>query len=429
MVKVQSWGRLDAHEHQLVPLPPGPPGPWAAQASGTFIGMGRSYGDICLNPGQALWQTTALDHFQAFDPSTGLLQCEAGTLLRDIQMRFLPQGWMLPVTPGTQFVTVGGAVANDVHGKNHHAMGSFGDHVASVELWRTSGEVVHCSPIAAPELFRATIGGFGMTGLIRSATLQLRRVPGPWLHTNTVVYRNLSEFFELADASERDWEYTVSWVDCIGGKDVRGIFMRGNHAAHEQAEPPPKHRNMPLTPPISLVNSLSLRAFNLAYYHWHSLQAGTRYAHYQPFFYPLDAITHWNRMYGPKGFFQHQCVLPRQQGKAAIDAMVHEIKKSGQGSFLAVLKTFGDRQAPGMMSFAMPGVTLALDFPNRGTSTLDLLARLNAIVAEAKGRIYLAKDACMPRTLFEQGYPELPTFLKHRDPGVSSALSRRLIGS
>jgi len=429
MVKVSSWGRLSAAEHDVLALQPGHTPAWRPSAPGIFMGMGRSYGDVCLNPGGALWQTTGLNHYLAFDPQTGILHCESGTLLRDIQLTFVPQGWMLPVTPGTQFVTVGGAIANDVHGKNHHVMGSFGDHVVSLELARSNGEVLHCSPQTNADMLEATIGGFGMTGLIKSAAIRLRPVQGPWLSTESMPYRSLSEFFELADSSEKDWEYTVSWIDCIGGQGVRGIFMRGNHAAHQQAAPPPHARSMPMTPPISMVNALSLRAFNLAYFNWHSLQAGAHIEHYQKFFYPLDSINHWNRMYGPQGFYQHQCVLPRDLGPDALNTMVDAIKRSGEGSFLAVLKTFGQRKAPGLMSFAMPGVTLALDFPNRGPRTLQLLARLNDIVAEAKGRIYVAKDACMPRALFEQGYPQLPAFLAYRDPGVSSALSRRLIGT
>jgi FAD/FMN-containing dehydrogenase len=392
--------------------------------------MGRSYGDVCLNPEGTLWVTTGLDHFIAFDDSTGRLVCEAGALLRDIQRLVIPRGWILPVTPGTQLVTVGGAIANDVHGKNHHVLGSFGDHVQNLTLIRTDGEVIQCGPHEQADWFAATVGGLGLTGVITQAEIQLRRVAGPWLDTETVPYANLDEFSQLADDSEADWEHTVSWIDCITGGGGRGLFMRGNPTnVGERPAPHGRKLTMPIVPPVSLVNRLSLRPFNMAYYHLKKWQAGRAIAHYEPFFYPLDNLLEWNRMYGPKGFFQYQSVVPREVAQDAVQAMLKEIARSGDGSFLAVLKTFGNRQPVGMLSFPQPGVTLALDFPNHGERTHKLFERLDAIVREAKGRIYLAKDARMPRELFEAGYPRLPEFMKYRDPGISSGLSRRLMGS
>ena len=393
-------------------------------------GAGRSYGDVCLNPKGTLWITTGLDRFITFDDCTGRLVCEAGVLLRDIQRLVVPRGWILPVTPGTQLVTVGGAIANDVHGKNHHVLGSFGDHVRSLTLIRTDGEVILCGPNEQPDWFAATVGGMGLTGVITQAEILLRRVAGPWLDTETVPYANLDEFFRLADGSEADWEHTVSWVDCITGGGGRGLFMRGN-PSHAGDGPVPQGRKltMPIVPPVSLVNRLSLRPFNMAYYHLKKWRAGRTIAHYEPFFYPLDNLLEWNRMYGPKGFFQYQSVVPREVGRDAVQAMLKEIARSGDGSFLAVLKTFGNRQSVGMLSFPQPGVTLALDFPNKGERTLKLFERLDAVVREAGGRIYPAKDARMPRDLFESGYPRLGEFMKYRDPGISSALSRRLMGS
>jgi FAD/FMN-containing dehydrogenase len=392
--------------------------------------MGRSYGDACLNPGGTLWLTGGLDHFIAFNEDNGRLVCEAGVLLRDIQRLAVPRGWMLPVTPGTQLVTVGGAIANDVHGKNHHVLGSFGDHVLRLTLLRTNGETIECGPHERSDWFAATVGGVGLTGIITQAELQLRRTPGPWLDTETLAYANLDEFFQLADASEAHWEHTVSWIDCISGGGGRGVFMRGNPiVTAPRPLPAAQQRTMPLVPPVSLVNRLSLRPFNVAYYHLKKWRAGRAIAHYEAFFYPLDNLLEWNRMYGPRGFFQYQSVVPRAVGRDAIQAMLREIARSGDGSFLAVLKTFGNRQPVGMLSFAQPGVTLALDFPNHGARTHRLFERLDAIVREAQGRIYLAKDARMPRELFEAGYPRLPEFLPYRDPGISSGLSRRLMGS
>lgn len=433
MVAISSWGRLSSDEHAVVAL--SDRGQIQASIknavpSGLAYGMGRSYGDVCLNPGGKLWITTGLDHFIAFDDRTGRLVCEAGVLLRDIQRLTIPRGWILPATPGTQIVTVGGAIANDVHGKNHHVLGSFGDHVQSLTLVRTDGEIIQCGPNERADWFAATVGGLGLTGVITQAEIQLRRVAGPWLDTETVPYASLDEFFRLADDSEAEWEYTVAWIDCSMGSRARGLFMRGNpsHESNRSSSQGAK-LTMPIVPPISLVNRLSLPPFNMAYYHLKKWRAGRGIAHYEPFFYPLDNLLEWNRMYGPKGFYQYQSVVPREVGQDAVQAMLKEIARSGDGSFLAVLKTFGNRQSVGMMSFPRPGVTLALDFPNQGGRTLKLFERLDAIVREAKGRLYLAKDARMQRELFEAGYPRLGEFIQYRDPGISSALSRRLMGS
>ena len=430
MRKVSSWGRLSDHTHEMISLSDLSkiPGVLAKHRPGIAHGMGRSYGDVCLNPGGVLWNTTGLDRFIHFDEGTGRLVCEAGVLLRDIQRLVISRGWILPVTPGTQLVTVGGSIANDVHGKNHHVLGSFGDHVQWLRLVRTDGEIVECGPQLRPKWFAATVGGLGLTGVIVEAEVQLRRVAGPWLYTETLPFANLDEFFRLADDSEAEWEHTVSWIDCISGGGGRGIFMRGNPTdAGDRPEPKGRNLTMPLVPPVSLVNRVSLRPVNIAYFYLKKLQAGRTIAHYEPFFYPLDNLLDWNRMYGPRGFFQYQSVVPREGGRDAVQAMLGEIARSGDGSFLAVLKTFGNRQPVGMMSFPQPGVTLALDFPNKGTRTLKLFERLDAIVREADGRIYLAKDARMPRDLFEAGHPRLNDFMKFRDPGISSALSRRLM--
>ena len=430
MVAISSWGRLsrDAHRVEALHTPDQVARQLAASAPGLPHGMGRSYGDQGLNPDGLLWLTTGLNHFIAFDERTGRLVCEAGVLLRDIQRMSVPRGWMLPVTPGTQMITVGGAIANDVHGKNHHAVGSFGDHVLTLELARTDGSTVHCGPALMPDWFAATVGGMGLTGVIVTAELQLRPVAGPWFATETVPYANLDAFFPLADASEAGWEHTVSWIDCLGGAG-RGLFMRGNPSGViNRPEPAARTRRMPLVPPVSLVNRLSLPPFNALYFHMNKWRAGRAIAYYEAFNYPLDNLLDWNRMYGPRGFYQYQSVVPRAVGRDAVQAMLDAIASSGEGSFLAVLKTFGERAAPGMLSFPQPGVTLALDFPNRGPRTLKLFERLDAIVAEAGGRLYAAKDARMPRSLFEAGYPRLAEFMQYRDPGISSAMSRRLMG-
>ncbi len=428
MVKVHSWGRLGDFDHQMIPLfdrhriaPQ-----MRCEAPGLAFGMGRSYGDVCLNPGGVLWNTTMLDRFIWFDEINGQLQCEAGLLLRDVQRLIVPRGWMLPVVPGTQLATLGGAVANDVHGKNHHIAGSFGDHVIEIMLMRTDGSRDVLRPGDAR--FSATIGGLGLTGVITELTLQLKRIQGPWLQVETQPYKNLATFFDLADAAEADWEHTVSWIDCVTGSG-RGIFMRANHSNLQQAAPKSgRSWRMPFVPPLSLVNTFTLQPFNQLYYQLKKKQT-TNLQYYENFFHPLDHLLEWNRMYGPRGFFQYQCVLPRAQGREGVQAMLKQISNAGEGSFLAVLKTFGERPSVGMLSFAQPGVTLALDFTNQGEKTHKLLASLDDIVRDARGRLYPAKDARMPRALFEAGYPRLQEFLSHRDPGISSAMSRRLMGS
>jgi FAD/FMN-containing dehydrogenase len=430
---VSSWGRLSSEMHAVVPLndrstldrlildaTPGLP-----------HGNGRSYGDACLNPGGRLWLTRGLDRFIGFDAECGTVECEAGVLLKDIVDVALPRGWFLPVTPGTQFVTLGGAIANDVHGKNHHSAGTLGEHVESLVLRRTDGTVIECTAGLRSDWLRATIGGLGLTGLIVSARLKLKPVPGPWLDAETITFASLDEFFTLSADSEQAWEYGVAWIDCIGGRGAgrRGVFFRANHVGHDAMAPPARARSIPLTPPVSLINSVSLRLFNAAYYRANRRRSGRRVTHYMPFFYPLDNVRDWNRIYGPRGFYQYQCVVPRRAERAATAEMLGEIAHAGTGSFLAVLKTFGDRAPAGMLSFPMAGTTLALDFPNLGGRTHGLFERLNAIVRAAGGRLYPAKDACMPRDMFECGYPRLAEFASYRDAGISSAMSRRLIGS
>jgi FAD/FMN-containing dehydrogenase len=429
MKKVSSWGRLNCELHELVILSD----PLAIprhikDGHGIPRGMGRSYGDVCLNPGGVLWDTTRLDHFIAFDAQSGRLKCEAGALLRDIQRVMIPKGWILPVTPGTQFVTVGGAIANDVHGKSHHKTGSFGNHVHRLTLLRTDGERLECGPDKNPQWFSATVGGLGLTGLILEAEIQLQRVTGPWLETETIPFARLDDFFQLAQGSQ-GWEHTVAWIDCTGKGDTCGIFMRGNYA-DIPAGPLPRTKALtfPVVPPISLVNALTLKPFNTLYYTLKKKGAGRTVMHYGPFFYPLDNLLEWNRLYGPRGFYQYQCVVPDVVGQDAVRAMLSAIAGQGMGSFLAVLKTFGDIPPAGMMSFARPGVTLALDFPNNGSRTLELFERLDAIVREAGGRLNPSKDARMPRNLFEAGFPRVHEFLQFRDPGMSSGFSRRVIG-
>lgn len=430
MVEVESWGRLQKFEHTLLALSDlsRVQAQIIAAVPGLAFGCGRSYGDVCLNPGGLLWGMSGLDRFIAFDSATGVLHCEAGMTLRDIQRMTVPRGWILPVTPGTQNVTVGGAIANDIHGKNHHLRGTFGHHVRRIALVRTDGERIECGPDKAPDWFAATVGGMGLTGVIVEAEIQLQKVGGPWLLSETIPHDTLDEFFSLSNESLSEWEYSVSWIDCLSRKG-RGIFQRANPLpALQQSSPIGRGVGMPFVPPVSLVNRWTLRPFNAAYYLSQRRRMGANVVHYEPFFYPLDNVRHWNRMYGPRGFYQYQCVLPKHAGAPAIEAMLVEIARSGQGSFLAVLKNFGDRPPAGLLSFPRAGTTLALDFPNHGESTLELFRRLDAIVKAAAGRIYPAKDARMSREMFEAGFENIGDFLPYRDMGIRSAMSQRLMG-
>jgi len=397
-------------------------------------GNGRSYGDSNLNAGGKLLHTRGLDRFIRFDPATGMLECEAGVLLADILRLIVPQGWFLPVTPGTKFVTVGGAIANDVHGKNPHRAGSLGAHVLGISLKRSDGRLLQLSAHEQPELFAATIGGLGLTGLILTATIQLRRIAGPSIVGESIKFANLSAFFKLSAESDRDWEYTVSWVDCLaeGAALGRGLFMRGNHAPAALAlktQAPSKSITVPFAPPISLINQASLRAFNALYYGKQRASVLPAVWHYEPFFYPLDGILEWNRIYGPKGFYQYQCAIPPEDSEAAIAEILGRIASSGQGSFLAVLKVFGAQSSPGMLSFPRSGATLALDFPNLGAKTLKLLAELDQVTAAAGGAIYPAKDARMSGAMFAQSFPKLAEFIPHIDPAFSSSFWRRVRGA
>lgn len=428
---IQSWGRMGRWPHQLSYLDDRASSlpSFATDVRSLAYGNGRSYGDVCLNPGGGLWLTSGLNKFISFNQDTGLISCESGLLLKDIQSLAIPRGWILPVTPGTQLSSIGGAIANDIHGKNHHEKGSFGNHVKQIKLLRTDGSSIQCSRELQPELFSATIGGLGLTGVIVEVEIQLVRVSGPWLDTETIPFTGIAEFLSLADSSESHWEYTVSWIDCLSGKKVRGIFMRASHSQKNYGDSPSQPElKMPLTPPFSLVNKMTLKPFNYLYRRLQESKTGPDHAHYSSFFYPLDHLADWNKMYGPKGFYQYQSVVPRYLGAEAVEEMLDEISKSGIGSFLAVLKTFGSPQPLGMLSFPEPGITLALDFPNQGDKTLSLFDRLDAIVREAGGRLYPAKDARMSRSMFEAGYPRLNEFLAYRDAGISSAFSRRVMG-
>jgi FAD/FMN-containing dehydrogenase len=434
MQPVSSWGRLTRAPHDVVALTDRSRAPAVVAASrrpALPFGNGRSYGDVCLNESGVLWTTRDLDRFIAFDPASGRLECEAGVTLDEVIALALPHGWFLPVTPGTRYITLGGAIANDVHGKNHHGAGTFGEHVEALTLLRTDGSTIVCGPDREAGWFRATVGGLGLTGLIATVTLRLRPVDGAWIDATTTPFDSLGAFYALSATASAAHEYTVAWLDCGPGSAAgatRGLFFAGNHAASTAPLPPARGRALPLTPPLSLVTPLSVRAFNRLYRRAHERAPATSRQDYRRFFYPLDGVRDWNRIYGPRGFFQYQCVVPEAVQQDATRELLAIVGAAGTGSFLAVLKTFGARPPAGLLSFPMAGTTLALDFPNRGAATLALFERLDAAVDAAGGRLYAAKDARMPAALFRRGYPQWPTFEPYRDPGISSQMARRLFG-
>jgi len=429
-----SWGRYPKTIHRLVHKPA-----WndqipailetASFASLLPYGLGRSYGDSCLNAHRELIDCRRLNRILGFDESTGVLRSETGVSLADIVAVFLPKGWFLPVTPGTQFVTVGGAIANDVHGKNHHCAGTFGAHVRQFGLHRSSDGLVVCSPDENPRIFRATIGGLGLTGVIAWADIQLRRVTGPWIDAELVPFHSLSSFLDLSRESDGRFEYTVAWLDCFAGKNPRGIFLRGNHSAETEKKLVPKRGPMiPFALPSWVLNRYAVKAFNTTYYRAHARQRGTSLVGYDSFFYPLDSIRQWNLLYGKQGFLQYQCVIPAEN-IAAIEELLDRIARSGMGSFLGVLKQFGSALPAGILSFPRPGLTLALDFAMRGEETLKLMRSLDEIVHQSGGALYPAKDARMSAVMFEASFPRWRSFVPYIDPKFSSSFWRRVTGA
>jgi len=395
------------------------------------IGSSRSYGDVGLNPGGLVCTTTHLNKFLSFDEISGVLECEPGVLIREIQIIFAHRGWVSPVTPGTSFVTVGGAIANDVHGKNHHSQGSFGNHVLEIDLARSDGQVLTCSDEQNRELFEATIGGLGLTGVILRAKVQLARVPSPWVQSEKLIFGNLEEFFRISEESEAGFESTVAWLDCSTKNAGRGSFIRGSHVPSERPNPclPTASLGIPFTPYSSLVNRATVGPLNTAYFHLQKSTTGPKLESMWPFYYPLDSLGNWNRAYGRKGFYQYQSVIPAEHAKEVTQEMVDRISKSRLSSFLAVLKTFGPVQSRGLISFPMEGVSLAVDFPNAGERTEHLFRDLDRLVVQSGGRLNPSKDARMSRTVFESGFPKSQQFELLRDARISSGFSRRIFGS
>jgi len=386
-------------------------------------GLGRAYGDSAVPAitGGRVIETTRADRVLDFDAGAGTLTCEAGLSIAEILRVFLPRGWFPPVTPGTKFVTIGGCVACDVHGKNHHRVGSFGNFVERLTVQVADGRLVACGPTQERELFLATVGGMGLTGLITEVTLRLQPVESAWMRVDTEPVSGLAAMMEGLHDAAKDWPYTVGWIDCLaGGASLgRGLLIRGRHATREEAPTRPLSEPwrgaVPLEAPQFLLSPVLMRLFNTAYYRVQTTRRRARaVVPYQGFFYPLDAVAGWNRLYGPRGFLQYQCVLPRAAGAVAVAGLLERLAAAGAASFLAVIKDCGP-EADAYLSFPLEGTTLALDLPYRGPQTEALVHELNAMVMTARGRVYLAKDAVTRAEDFARMMPRLAEWRRVRD--------------
>lgn len=422
----ENWGRRGGARQSAIALDDLPPR--FSRAGGYLpFGNGRSYGDSCHNSAGTLVEGRRRNAILGFDGATGILEAESGATLATILALVVPQGFFLPVTPGTAHVTLGGAIANDVHGKNHHARGTFGAHVESFRLRRSDGRTLTCSPVENPDLFAATIGGMGLTGIILTARIRLMRVASPDIRQHAIRFEHIDGYFDRVDAIDAAHEYSVAWIDQLAtGKRLgRGILLAGGHAREALPVRQRRQFSVPFAPPVNCLNSLTLKAFNEAYFRKIKRGENVCIVAWRSFFYPLDAITGWNRLYGPRGLFQHQSVYPVENARETTVRLMECARAHGHASFLTVLKRFGEAVSPGLFSFARPGFTLTLDFANRGSRTLRMLDALDEIVLAAGGAVNPYKDARMSAETFAASFPGWQVLERHRDPAMMSDLWRR----
>ncbi|MGB7243705.1 MAG: FAD-binding oxidoreductase [Sulfitobacter sp.] len=428
-MKISGWGRFPL-EHCKIARPRSPDAVARQIARGPVIarGNGRAYGDSALNREGTL-DMRGFNRISAFDAASGQIVAEAGVLLSDIIASFLPRGWFPSVTPGTKFVTIGGMIAADVHGKNHHKHGSFGRFIDWIDVMGADGAITRCGPDQNPDLFDWTVGGMGLTGVILRAAFRLQPVESGWIEQTTLPAGNLEAAMAIFEAAQ-DATYSVAWIDCLasGAALGRSLVMLGEHASagdlpmklrRRPFETPRKGtRRVPFNAPGFALNRHSVRAFNALYYYTGARKAGTQLVDWDSYFYPLDAILDWNRIYGRDGFAQFQCALPLETSKSGLTALLTRLSAAGQGSFLAVLKRFGAQDS--RFSFPMEGYTLALDFPVR-PKTLSLLSELDQITLAHGGRFYLAKDSRMTSDTLRASDNRVQSFLDMRDQtGVST---------
>ncbi|QEC42347.1 FAD-binding oxidoreductase [Pseudobacter ginsenosidimutans] len=379
-------------------------------------GNGRCYGDASL-AGETI-NTIKYDKILSFDSENGVFECQSGLTLDQILEVIVPKGWFLPVTPGTKFITIGGAVGSDVHGKNHHVDGTFGQHIIDMDIILADGSLVTCSPSQLPDLFEATCGGMGLTGMITRVKFQLKKIPSSYISQKQIKAANLEELIRLFE-EYKHYTYSMAWIDCLqkGNSFGRGIMTIGEFAKPEElnekqrkaplALPKKKAITIPFNFPSWSLNTFTVKAFNFLYYNKNVKKEISSVTTYEPFFYPLDALLHWNRCYGKKGFVQYQFVLPLEAKEGLID-ILRRIGARGMGSFLVVLKVFG-KQENSLISFPFEGYTLALDFPVR-KGLFEFLDELDQVVLKYGGRLYMSKDARMKPSMLEAGYPRLQEF-------------------
>lgn len=430
----ESWGRYPKYPAHLVSMHWQQDFPANIQGlhNGALpVGMGRSYGDSCLLKDGNLVVTTAMNRLLSFNPETGILTAEAGMTLAQILDFAVPRGFFLPVTPGTKYVTLGGAIANDIHGKNHHVAGTFGNHVTQLELVRSDGSHRRCSRTENLDWFGATIGGLGLTGVITWASLRLRPIVSRSIDYEGIQFHGIDEFLALTE-QYKHVEYTVSWIDCAStGKNfARGIFMLGEHAqVPGDLKPSPEPKLVfPMEAPGFALNHTTVSMFNTVFFHKQGKPRVKALQDYEPFFYPLDAVLRWNRLYGKSGLLQFQYAIPWESAREGTIAILTEVAKSGLASFLAVLKAFGDVPSPGLMSFPQPGITLALDFPIKAGTTFPLVERLADMTRHFGGRLYPAKDAAMTADQFQAFYPQWRQLERFKDPVLTSSFWERVTG-
>lgn len=374
-------------------------------------GLGRSYGDASVNDSGIVAESLIMNKFISFSDTTGILRCEAGVTYKDILDTFVSRGWFPAVTPGTKYVTMGGALASDVHGKNHHKEGSFSSYVISFKILIASGEILECSREQNADLFWATVGGMGLTGFILETEIQLKKISSPYLLNKAVKLKNLDELFSNFEEHDADYLYSVAWMDIVasGSKYGRNILLLGNHS--ESSELPAKLQkkatekyvekkiSVPFEIPFTTLNKLSITLFNNAYYM--KARSKTDFQHYDKYFYPLDFILNWNHIYSKSGLIQYQLNIPEEAGKEAVDKVLKKVVASGSGSFLAVLKKMGDQD--GILSFPFKGYTLSMDFPVK-KGIIEMCKELDAIVLDHGGRTYLTKDSILDEKTFKQMY-------------------------
>lgn len=438
---ISGWGRYPVQRCELV-RPERHSELWSDAPSLLARGQGRSYGDAALNEGGRVVLTERVNRFLAFDREQGIVRAEAGLTLAELLAVTVPRGWFPLVTPGTKHVSLGGCVAADVHGKNHHHDGAFGRSVRELELITAEGRRLRCSPQENAAAFHATLGGMGLTGIIGEVELQLRPIETAYIRAHHQGAANLEQVFQLLQDSDAQARYSVAWVDLMsrGAALGRGVVMNGDHAAADELSggrrltplrlPPHKVHNIPFDMPGWLLNGLSIRAFNGRYFHAEGGRNAPFLVDYDRFFYPLDTLDNWNRLYGRRGFVQYQCVLPTAGAMAAMQQIMQRLAASGHPAFLGVLKRMG-AQGDGHLSFPMEGYTLAMDLPMKGAPTLALLDGFDEVVLQHGGRVYLAKDARLKPETFRAMYPRFGNWQHVRrelDPhGVfSSSLARRL---